>query len=102
MVVTDVRVREVRSRRRDCVAERHLDVHARVTGVTRSKSGLRRGKRLRFSYGQRFQCADGPRRYNPASIAKGERVTVYLKAVKGKYTIAASVLSIVRRAPRRR
>ena len=38
----------------------------------------------------------GPRHYNPASVAKGQKVTVYLRAIKGKYTVAASVLSIVR------
>lgn len=95
IVVNDVKVREVRGRF-NCVAERHYDVGATVLKVTRSRSGLRRGKRLRFTYSQRYQCKPGPRRYNAESVAKGQRATVYLKAIKGKYTIAASVLSIAR------
>jgi hypothetical protein len=95
IVVNKVKVREVRARHR-CVAERHYDVRATVLSVTRSKTGLRRGKRLRFKYSHRYQCMPGPRRYNPASVAKGQKVTVYLRAIKGKYTIAASVLSVVR------
>lgn len=93
--VDAVKVREVRTRHR-CVAERHFDVRATVLSVTRSKTGLRRGKRLRFRYSQHHQCKPGPQRYNPESVTKGQKATVYLRAVKGKYTIAASVLSIVR------
>lgn len=93
--VDDVKVREVRTRH-GCVAERHFNVRATVLSVTRSKTNLRRGKRLRFSYSQRHQCQPGPRRYNAESVSKGQKVTVYLRATKNTYTIAASVLSIVR------
>jgi len=77
-----------------------LRVDARILRVVRTKRRLRRGQRIRFTYDQRFQYQPGARKYNPRGVSKGDRARVYLRytpkspAKRGRYRLAASVLSV--------
>lgn len=89
------------SKRRRALKGVDLTVVARVERAVRSQRRLRRGRRVKFSYSQRFQYQPGPRRYNPLGLAKGQRARVYLRYDAkrprrlGRYRLGASVLSVV-------
>lgn len=81
----------------------NLTVDAVVLKVRKTRSRLRRGRRIRFSYGLSQLCPmmTGPaNRPQPRSLAKGDVVWAFLRHRSGnRYYLAASFFSFARTLP---
>lgn len=81
----------------------NLTIDAVVLKVLRTKSKLRRGRRIRFSYSLSQLCprmAGPSNRPQPRSLAKGDVVWAFLRHRSGKrYFLGASFFSFTKKLP---